>query len=124
MSWWQDYQSGSALKSYNLNAVLREFGYGGFIHHYKNFVLRQDNSLVPITGKKLTEAEYAVRKYIDLGISDPIEEDAIKQIQNVIKKYTHNFELAETWWTKAVAQMKLIKSLKLMMARCSAPLSY
>lgn len=41
-STWERFQKGRSEKAHAINALRRELGYGGLIHHFKNFVLRRE----------------------------------------------------------------------------------
>ena len=43
-STWDRFQEGRSEKARAVNALRRELGYGGIIHHFKNFVPRRESS--------------------------------------------------------------------------------
>ncbi len=53
---WQIYSNDIITSSYQLNQVERHFGYGGFIHQFKNLILRKDKSLIPTIEQSLEQS--------------------------------------------------------------------
>jgi len=52
---WSDYETQINEKTQALFQVHASFGYGGFIHHFKNFVLRQDKKHIPLLEQRNNE---------------------------------------------------------------------
>ncbi len=50
---WHSYEHASAARSRALTDVVTSFGYGGLIHHFKNYVIRNDKSHVAKAGQRL-----------------------------------------------------------------------
>lgn len=76
-------------------ATLRaEIGFGGMIHEFKNFVLRQDLPRVQIVHEKLQSAEAAVSRYQTLGPTEA-EKLALEDIKETLKAYETALHKAE-----------------------------
>jgi hypothetical protein len=58
---WHDYSNEAILSSQVLSRIQANFGYGGFIHNFKNYVLRKDASLIPKIENSLTETRDAIK---------------------------------------------------------------
>jgi|GEM_PF-500929 len=81
-------------KVLSLSAIREAMGFGGMIHQFKNYVLRQDEPRVKKIISKTTAANAAIEKYRSLGVSD-IETQALKDIASVIKAYADNTKLVK-----------------------------
>ncbi|NQU60776.1 MAG: response regulator [Rhodospirillales bacterium] len=69
-----------------LTAVRGALGYGGMIHHFKNFVLRQDKPRIAKVEEKLAKALTALEHYLSLGVNIA-EEQAIEDIRKMLIAY-------------------------------------
>lgn len=69
-----------------LNQLARENGYGGFIHNFKNFVLRQDIRYLNAARSNMTEIKNVFFRYRSLPLS-PEKQDALNEIENVFQQY-------------------------------------
>ena len=74
-----------------LNAAL---GYGGMIHQFKNYVLRQDKSRVLIIRTRMEEALAVIKEYQSLSHGDE-ERIALEAIKGVLAKYQDGLEKVE-----------------------------
>jgi len=93
-SHWAVYSTKSAESAQTLDRIRQHFGYGGFIHHFKNLVLRQEPSLMPRIEADIEAIEKAIQKYKSLQI-DKAELDALNKIETTIREYKNNYELAK-----------------------------
>lgn len=93
---WRDYSNEVIFASDVLNRVQTNFGYGGFIHNFKNYILRKDASLIPKIEKSLAETRRAINDYPLHGIfQDADDEIYISNLAQVVDQYAVNFELAK-----------------------------
>lgn len=76
-----------------INQIYKNFGYGGFIHNFKNFVLRRDSSRIPLIDANLSETYAAIKHYKALAISQK-ERDAIAQFHQTVDLYAKKYTLA------------------------------
>jgi len=83
---WRNYQDISTKQSTSLDLIVKEMGYGGLIHHFKNYIIRKDpeyyNRLRSAAGGMLA----ALRNYQTSAIS-PRERDAIQSIRQTVEFY-------------------------------------
>ncbi|PIE42861.1 MAG: hypothetical protein CSA50_08375 [Gammaproteobacteria bacterium] len=84
---WQTYTREATQSQILLNQIYQELGYGGFIHNFKNLLLRQDTSLILLIENNLTNLKRylkAYRSHLEKG-SEP--DQALTQIVQVINSY-------------------------------------
>ena len=91
---WYGYSTESTRTLDSLNRIQANFGYGGFIHHFKNYVLRKDASLLPKIEKSLKATQQAIRDYPHEGMHKD-EALHIKQLKAVVDTYAEKVILAK-----------------------------
>lgn len=87
---WQYLTNDILEASYYLSKVERNFGYGGFIHHFKNLVLRRNPDYMGLAEYKLIETENNFNKLKGLVALEGNVED-LQKIEIVIKNYRTKF---------------------------------
>jgi methyl-accepting chemotaxis protein len=92
---WDKFELGRSEKVRALNALRREFGYGGMIHLFKNYVLRQDQTQVANVIAKMGGINTVISRYSALNLSND-EEAALDDIRKVVGAYFKNLIVAET----------------------------
>ncbi len=70
-------------------------GYNGFIHHFKNAILRGDNSKLSLAHNHLTKSFALLDKYQTLRLS-PLEKNAIIDIRKTLNNYQQNIPKVKT----------------------------
>lgn len=93
LSFWQAYTEQSSPKAEALRVLVGKLGYGGMIHSFKNYVLRNDLSYKYQLTHDATDASNALRLYVLEGVSSD-ERSAINDIQDVISLYEENADVA------------------------------
>lgn len=95
----------SAVKSHKLQdeettsriELLGEFhsalGFGGIIHHFQNYVLRQDGELIKKLKKSVAELQTSMDRYRTFSLV-PAEELALSRLTEIVKAYENNLDLA------------------------------
>ncbi len=84
---------------------LREaLGYGGMIHQFKNYVLRQDAPRVAKIRARVTAAREIMAKYEVLGVNDR-EKAALGAIAAVVNSYNKNTDLVEGLVAKGLTSL-------------------
>ncbi|MHA1597822.1 MAG: hypothetical protein ACTSV1_03795, partial [Alphaproteobacteria bacterium] len=91
---WDEFQAGRSEKARALNAVRKEIGYGGMIHQFKNFVLRQDAPRIRRVNAKLGGVAEAVTRYRALG-TNAQESQALDALDNALESYGNALAQAE-----------------------------
>jgi len=83
---WASYTSKSTTYTATLNEVTLKMGYVGFIHHFKNYVLRRDEKYLPLTQEKLTQLMQLLEK-LDQQTNSKAESQAIAQLRHTFLEY-------------------------------------
>ena len=110
---WIDYSTEATVASHVLNRIQTNFGYGGFIHNFKNYVLRKDANLIPKIDKSLTETRRAINDYPLYGIfQDADDEIYINNLIQVVDQYVVNFELAQRLIEKGVSSNEVDRQVR------------
>ena len=91
---WSAFEGGPARKAAYLADLTQAIGFGGMIHQFKNYVLRQDRARIEKVQSKIHDATVAATAYGAVGAS-PREKAALEAIQRVIAAYTDALETAE-----------------------------
>ncbi len=91
---WERFDKGAAAKADILGNLLGALGYGGVIHHFKDYVLRRDRLRIIKIQEKLFDISFALTAYRRLGINEQ-EKSALAQIQETLSKYAAAVVVAE-----------------------------
>lgn len=98
---WEEYSQAADPRGIWISEIRGYFGYGGMIHNFKNYVLRQDEKYektLQIQSHLLLEAIETYRA----AQPDNVERDALVRIKRVVEEYSHNIEIIRD----AIAQNK------------------
>lgn len=90
---WSDYNRTAIATSQQLNRIYKYLGYGGFIHHFNNYVLRADAQYLELLNTDKIEILAAIQQYQTLDISDK-ERQALLNLRQVVDEYVRNTERA------------------------------
>ena len=92
---WHSYQQASAARARAVNSLVTEMGYGGMIHQFKNFVLRQDAARVR---KVETSAGGVLVALSDLEMMGVTADEiaAIEQIRTMVGDYLAALDKSES----------------------------
>ncbi len=91
---WDQFNNGPAQKSALLSDLRGAIGYGGLIHQFKNFILRQDRPRLEKIEARVESAYTAMAAYQKLGVSSQ-ERAALKTIEDTVTLYAMNAKNAE-----------------------------
>lgn len=91
---WQTYQIDRSEKARLNSLLVQHWGYGGAIHHFKNYILRQNEYHFNNANNKLTKAQQIVSQYKNLQLTD-MEQQALSHIQATIENYAVNLNIAK-----------------------------
>ncbi len=89
---WEEYSQAADPRGIWISEIRGYFGYGGMIHNFKNYVLRQDakyEQTLRIQSRLLMDA---IETYQASG-PDAIEQEALARIKRVVEEYTRNIEI-------------------------------
>ncbi len=90
---WADYNQQSVAKLALLGEIQSQFGYGGFIHNFKNYVLRGQDKYQDRFKKNSSVMQNAISQLKEISPTDR-EQQAIKKIELVAKAYSDNMHIA------------------------------
>lgn len=91
---WDEFSSQASSRLQILSHINKHLGYGGFIHNFKNYVMRKDFSREPLIEQNLIEITKAVKKYERLDLNED-EHKAITVFKQSLSLYHDRFELAK-----------------------------
>lgn len=98
---WIDYNDYASATNYSLAQINKNFGYGGFIHHFKNYILHQTDDYPPLIEKDLAETYQAIETYKELARTKE-EREALRKLTHVVDIYKLKYEFTR----KLVAENK------------------
>lgn len=81
---WQSYKS--AQKVNGFSQLVGQMGYGGLIHHFKEFLLIQDNRRTEIIQSRIGAIRAILNNLYAVGLSSE-DEEHLKQIENIVQEY-------------------------------------
>ena len=90
---WDTYSHNSEKTGHLLQELKGTLGYGGFIHHFKNYVLRQDDHYANTAEAKLNLADLLLTEYETLANAPP-ERDALTAIRETLAHYRETLIIA------------------------------
>ncbi len=90
---WHDFNQYAAKSNYALARISTHFGYGGFIHYFKNYILHQTDDLLPKIDENLHETYHAIEEYRSLSRSDE-ETQALENLLHVVNIYRSKYKFA------------------------------
>ena len=91
---WYDYLDNVAKRQSLLMDIKSQFGYGGTIHNFKNYVLRGKEKYYKRLNDNFNNLDKAIKTYLSLdGITDK-ERKALSAIQGVARNYRSQAEIA------------------------------
>lgn len=91
---WQIYDSQNTAASHALGNIKDNIGYGGFIHNFKNYMLRKDPLLAEKIKTDLRETYTSIENY-PLDDTHTEVQEAIETVRRVVDEYASKFELAQ-----------------------------
>lgn len=90
---WAEFEDGPVLKSEYLETLHVSIGYGGMIHQFKNYVLRQDEPRLEKVRDKIASATGAIQGYRSTGVTS-LEDKDLDIIEETIAQYAAALETA------------------------------
>jgi diguanylate cyclase (GGDEF)-like protein/PAS domain S-box-containing protein len=75
----------------SLSNIRAAFGYGGFIHNFKNLILRKDESRIALAEADLTHTYSAIERYLSQNISAHERED-VARVRATVDQYRDALE--------------------------------
>lgn len=93
---WLNYNTKASSTSFYLNQIHIHLGYGGFIHNFKNYVLRHDRKIEPVIQKNLNDLYVAIKHLDALNLSQ-VEKVALANIRQTVDEYADKFRIVKTY---------------------------
>lgn len=93
-SGWSDYAEDAAPRGVWISAIRDHLGYGGIIHHFKNYVLRQEAVYLESTRRQIEAFERVVAEYLAHPLPEE-ERAALLTIAETIRAYAAMLPVAE-----------------------------
>ncbi len=78
-----------------LNRLRHQLGYRGFIHHFKNFLIRRDLSYLTMSRQSLDESNYLLMRLKRLSEKDNLEK-ALSDIEEMLRNYEKGLKYLES----------------------------
>ncbi|UCD37263.1 MAG: hypothetical protein JSW54_10565, partial [Fidelibacterota bacterium] len=91
---WRDYHREATQKYRLMSSIKSHMGYGGFIHNFKNYVLRQDEQLITHIDRNKRDLITDIEEFKRLDLTQQ-EQVAITRFEDVFGEYLVKFELAQ-----------------------------
>lgn len=103
---WADYSQNAAEAGRLLHDISRQLGYGGYIHNFKNYVLRRDLEYVA-TLVNNRDAVYADLDALERHVISDEEKAALIDIRNVFEKYANGVPIAAEAFSRGLSSVEV-----------------
>jgi len=109
---WAKYQADTSPKARALNAIVEHIGYGGMIHHFKNYVIRKDD---PRIAKFQISSGAAIVALDQYDNTDPntAETTALEALRNTVKDYGQKIEVVRSLAKDGLTASEIDKTVKI-----------
>lgn len=97
--YWDSYRTKVVTRQKLLMNIKSEFGYGGIIHNFKNYVLRGQSKYKDRIRNNQDQILTLLEQYRNLEITSE-EEKALVDISGVMKNYFSNVDIVESMWAE------------------------
>ncbi len=87
---WTQYNNIALKFNAKLYELKSHFGYGGFIHHFKNLVLRKDVYFIPLIDSEIKIILKQIKSFENLQLTSE-ERSALSNIKNTIEEYQFKY---------------------------------
>jgi diguanylate cyclase (GGDEF)-like protein/PAS domain S-box-containing protein len=108
---WQSHNSQVLKKSEALDNIHKYFGYGGFIHHFKNLVLRLDVKYIELAERDINKTRNAIEVYRSLD-NDEQELNSLRDFEIVVNEYDTKLQVAKERFKSGITQTELDELVK------------
>lgn len=109
---WVEYNREAASLSYTLSQLYENVGYGGFIHNFKNYVLRGDSSLEVLIEKNLIDTKNTLEKLRNNPLLIATHDHNILKIKHVFNIYSEKYLLAQKMMVQKYSPIEIDKIVK------------
>lgn len=91
---WLDYSSSELIRGELLQDIVVNIGFGGFIHSYKNAILRKDISLLSEALDKINATKISINTYQE---KFPVDKKSLVDIEKTLEEYSQNIPKIEKY---------------------------
>jgi len=91
---WSEYSKRVVMESQALSKIVDGFGYGGFIHDFKNYILRRDDKYRNLAHNSIKRTYEGIDEYIALDLNERNEKQ-IMSFQRTAEIYFEQLKIAE-----------------------------
>lgn len=91
---WLEYSSSEILRGELLQEIVINIGFGGFIHNYKNAILRKDSSLLKQALGKINAIRDSIETYQK---KFPVDSRLLLEVDSTLAKYSENIPQIEQY---------------------------
>lgn len=90
---WLEYNQEASRANDALQRIQAHMGYGGFIHQFKNYILRRDEHYYASAKEHISAVVHAIRDYQSLPLK-PAEKQALNDLHATITEYNAKLHLS------------------------------
>ena len=108
---WAIYNKNAAEGEHIMDTVSRDMGYGGFIHHFKNYVLRQDPDYLPLV-EEARDSIYEDLARLEQYVIREEEKIALRDLRAVLDEYAGNIDVATDGMNRGLTPMEVDQFVK------------
>lgn len=94
---WDEYANRADKRERLLGEIKSQFGYGGLIHNFKNYVLRGQPELLKRIEANRNDMAAAIEQYRALGLSKE-EQQAVSIVESVMQQYASSTGMVKNMW--------------------------
>ncbi|WP_017220462.1 methyl-accepting chemotaxis protein [Moritella dasanensis] len=109
---WDSYQANISARGTVINEITASLGYGGIVHQFKNYILRQDDAYRQTFIQRYTSLLSQVNHYQALSGITAKEQNALKDIVNVANQYRQNLDSVQSLITNGAGIKAIDSSVK------------
>lgn len=109
---WNAYSYTSESRATALSELHRAIGYGGFIHNFKNYVLRQDQILLDRLRGDIDKSTQVITHYSALELNSK-ENQALLVIRQTLQMYRDNLHVAELAVHRGTSTQQIDKQVRI-----------
>ncbi|OMH33574.1 methyl-accepting chemotaxis protein [Motiliproteus sp. MSK22-1] len=110
---WKDYQNQVVKRQQLLAEVKSQFGYGGVVHNFKNYVLRASEVYYQRTEQNFVSLNDMLVRYRALHQGDAQERGALAAIENVIGKYRQALKNSKSLVSQGLSSSEVDAAVKI-----------
>ena len=104
---WSTYNQNASAIADHLSGLQAAVGYGGFIHNFKNWVMRRDAGLPRRLGRQISEIQDLLDAYRQVPGLTAGERAALDQVEGVFEEYFTNYYQSLTPEQQRLAPLEL-----------------